>query len=347
MTTTPTTTGSTRRLAQVDLLKGLAILAVIALHGLPLHVLTSTKSPFHIGQAVPVFVVLMALNATRSFDRRGFEHRRYWISRIDRLYVPLVIVFFASWAIAFARGDGTLRQLSGLVSGVLPLEGPGNYFVLLAFEFAVVFPLIYWLYRRAPVPTVVGAFVVAAAFELAARNMSNAYLYESCVLRFLGTIALGMVLADHRRLPRWWWAGFAVSVVYIALVVNDASTFALGIPGERHNATTFLSAFYAATLVYAGLRWLPSVARGAWRIVEQAGVASYEIFLVQIAWFALGIHRGIAAVVLDAVVCVTLGVLLHAVVRRLPSVAVVLDALRPPSRRDVALVGHEEPRGLS
>ena len=53
-------------MAQVDVLKGAAILAVLLLHGLPLDAIQSAPALFTIGQAVPVFVVLMGLNATTS-----------------------------------------------------------------------------------------------------------------------------------------------------------------------------------------------------------------------------------------------------------------------------------------
>jgi peptidoglycan/LPS O-acetylase OafA/YrhL len=319
------------RLAQVDLLKGLAILAVLLLHGLPLDVIQSAPALFTIGQAVPVFVVLMGLNATSSGWRRGELYtRRYLLSRVDRLVVPFLAVYVVAAVIALARGSISIPGVAlGWVAGVMPLSGPGNYFIPFTFQFAALFPLYLWCYRRRPGLTTAAAFAVGLAFELAAARVavfdSTPILYSACILHWLPFVALGVVLADlmlgGRPLPRAWLVLGAVSAAYLLIVHLDENAFPLANDDWRATGQTFASAFYPALLVVAGLRLLPRVAgAGPWRLLATLGVASYEIFLVQMVWFALLPDRG-AIVVLDILACCLIGYALHMALRRVPALA--------------------------
>src|SRR3954470_10816728 len=89
-------------LAQIDLLKGLAVLSVIALHGVTAEELHDAWAPFTIGQAVPVFLVVMGMNAASSFRDRGGAPLRelfspaYFAGRFDRLVVPFAVVWLGS-----------------------------------------------------------------------------------------------------------------------------------------------------------------------------------------------------------------------------------------------------------
>lgn len=325
------------RLAQIDLLKGLAIIAVLCLHGLPVAALTDGATVFYIGQAVPVFIVLMGLNATTSMWRHGHDalrrlySRRYVLSRIDRLYVPYLFIVALSSFIVLSKGTFTTRALvESLFGATLPYGGPGFYFIQFAFEFAVLFPVFYWAYRRAPALTVVSGFTLAAAFELAAPHIgafeTNPILYSAALPRFIPFFALGVVLADYmlhgRALPRWWWAAGLISLVYLAIVYVDTNAFPLADKDWRRWGQTFASAFYPALLVVLGLRFLPrEVKHPASRLLAQVGVASYEIFLLQILWYALLEPPSFEKLPLGIVVCCGLGVGFHRALGTVPRLA--------------------------
>lgn len=323
------------RLAQIDVLKGVAILAVLALHSCTPEQLHDTGARFTIGQAVPVFVVIMGLNATASLWRRparlaGAYTRRYVLTRLDRLYVPFLAVFAVSALIAAAQGTLTARGvLGGLVVGVLPQSGPGNYYVTLVFEFAVVFPALYVAFRRWPRATIAGCFAAGAAVELAAPHVSlltrSAYVYEAEILRFLPMIALGMVLADRmltgRPAPRWLIPAAALSVAYLVVVTVNRDAILLSDPALREFGQTFLGAFYPALIVAVGLRYLPRAAHGVLRPLQTVGVCSYEVFLVQIVWFALVDAQHPELFPVSVVVCGAVGWALHRALRRVPRLA--------------------------
>jgi peptidoglycan/LPS O-acetylase OafA/YrhL len=294
------------RLAQIDLLKGVAILAVLALHGLTSSELTDSWAVLHVGQAVPVFFVVMGMNAAGSLARRGTASPRslytrdYLAGRAERLLLP----FAAVWLIALVAGaiDGGLHFGPLMLVGVLPLAGPGNYFVTIAFEFAIVFPLLYVLFARAPRAALVACFAAAAAFELVAPHVgflkdSGSYAYDASIVRYAGQIALGVWIAlawrDRRRGTGWILLLAPVSVAYLIVLHESPSTFDRLHPGFGIS-TNFLAAFWAAALVLAGLRLLPArVERAPGVALAELGRASWHIFLVQIVWFVLDRHRGL------------------------------------------------------
>ena len=325
-------------LAQIDILKGLAIVAVLFLHSLSVRWLNDGVTVLYIGQAVPVFVVLMGLNAAgsqwrrRDSSLRALYTRRYLLDRLDRLYRPFLVVLIVDAALAAARGSLTLGGLAGGIGlGIMPYGGPGNYFITFAFEFAVVFPAYCWAYFRAPRRTTAAAFFLAAAFQALAPHIHQfdtaPYVYSAALPRLMPFFALGAVLAERmlrgRGLPAWWAAAAGVSVAYLLIVHFDVNAFALDDADWRHWGETFASAFYPALLVAAGLRWLPGASR-AWvpRALAALGRASYEIFLLQIVFFGVTgpVPRGL--VVPCVIACCLLGLVLHRAMNHVPRLTV-------------------------
>jgi peptidoglycan/LPS O-acetylase OafA/YrhL len=292
------------RLAQIDLLKGAAVLSVIALHGLTTRGLHDAWAPLHVGQAVPVFLVLMGINAASSFrDRRDSSLRElfsgsYFAGRFDRLFVPFAVVWLASLAIGAARGGLHFGPL--IAVGVTPLTGPGNYFVTIAFEFVLVFPILFWAFQRAPRATVIACFAIDAGFELLAPSLFEGaypYGYDASILRYLGQIAIGLWIASHPRpadrANRWIVVLAPASIAYIVVQQLEPSAFSW-LRNDFGATTNFLAAFYAGALVLAGLRFLPRRAVHApTAAVAALGRASWHVFLVQMIWFAVVHDRGL------------------------------------------------------
>lgn len=312
-----------KRLDQIDALKGLAMIAVIFLHAMPAHELFDSAALFWIGQAVPIFVVIMGLNGALSLTRSGAVSLRelyppgYARSRLDRLWLPFAILFGAAMVVAVARGVASPRQLSGLISGVLPVAGPGNYFVGFAFQFAVVFPLVFACFRRSVLWSALAAFAINVGFELISPHVgrfgSDPFFYVSSFLHWLPFVAVGCVLAHlmttERAVPAWWWALGVLSALHLVVVSADASLLPWSIPGWREWGQTFAGAPYAGLLVAAGLLWLPARAHAGFRPVAIIGRRSYEIFLFQILWFALVPERSLLMIGPDLIVCLLLGCL--------------------------------------
>jgi peptidoglycan/LPS O-acetylase OafA/YrhL len=298
-------------LVQIDLLKGLAIISVIILHTLPAFMLILLFTNLCIWQAVPIFIILMSLTSGMSFTRRGymtlkgFAFKSYLRGRFERIIYPFFFLFaflVAVGALIFVITGRNILYIGALnIVGVLPVSGPGNYFITLVFQFIFVFPLIYFGYKKAPKLTIVMCFVVNLAFELSALFVfaSGAeYLYKANILRYLSAIALGLWISDDFDLfstrNRFILLGAPVSIAYLLLsdivaFPNAAGTYTTINPWflPEWYTQNMVSFFYPTLLVLIGIRYLPVTTKNpAASMLAHCGKLSYHIFLFQIVYFA-------------------------------------------------------------
>lgn len=320
----------------IDLIKGIAIVSVICLHTFSVGTLREIGAHFHIWQAVPVFLFLMGLNAASSLGRRGGGTLRglyssdYLAARFDRVFVPFLIAFIITLVLALlthmAHSSGA-KLVGDAIVGLFPIDGPGNYFVTLLFEFVVAFPLVFWGLRRWPLGTLLLCLALNGAFEALAHRLgffkTNPYADASCLLRFLFLVALGGfcagIPAKRALLSPWLWGGGLLSVAYLALVEVNSS--ALTIADGSQPGSNLLSAVYPACLVLLGIAFLPAVAeRGVARLGAVLGRASYHIFLVQIAWFGLVVWsaHSLPALLGNLAVTLSVGVAFYLLMERAP-----------------------------
>ncbi|MGP0101727.1 MAG: acyltransferase family protein [Solirubrobacteraceae bacterium] len=321
------------RLSAIDIIKGLAIVSVICLHTLSTNTLYAIAALFHIWQAVPVFIFLMGRNAASSLERRGSRSvrelysRQYLASRIDRIYVPFLVAFAASvllTVLTHTAHDHARTIAGGLLVGMLPIAGPGNYFITLVFQFALVFPLVFRGLQRWPVATLLLCLAINVTFDLYARRIGvirdHPYIYEVCLAQYVLLVALGGLLAriPARRLltARWLWVGALVGAAYLGLNSIDNSN---GLFGGSNWA--FASVFYTVFIVVLGMGSLPSREHG-WlsKGLVELGRASYHVFLVQIIWFGLAVWTPGSVPVLLGNLAVTLaaGVVFFRAMARMP-----------------------------
>jgi peptidoglycan/LPS O-acetylase OafA/YrhL len=288
----------TPQLLQIDLIKAAAIVAVIVMHAMTTKALEQPWGAFHVWQAVPIFVVLLGMNAAQSARRRapnGFDLSSYFRTRARRLLpVWIVVVLAVVGGLVTGRGDFRLFDLVGK----LPLSGPGNYFIVIVVEFTLVFPLLWWCWRRSPVGTLVGAFALELAWHLgfqAADVLEGAgtgdwwFFYTSSLLHWIGGVALGMWLAEdpdlRARRNRWILVAAVPSVVYLG--VFSATSSDTTILPDQQNVIAWP---YAALLIMAGIKLLPAAGGALLRGAAVVGRASLHIFLVQMLWYGQGLN---------------------------------------------------------
>lgn len=315
------------RIRQIDVIKGLAIIGVMVQHAFTAGFLHRSWDTLWAGQAVPVFFVLMGLNAARSTARskdvslRGLYTARYARGRLDRLVVPLAVAWLIALVVAVAIGAFHVGPL--VVLGVLPIaSAPGNYFVTIVLEFAVLFPAVYVCFARAPIRTTVAIIALDVAFELVAPHVrqltiagvGNGYLYEASILKYATAILAGMwltrlAITPPRALVLLCLA--TLSVVYLIVLHVDSS--ALGwLTDSFSRSTNFLSVFYAVWLTWMGLlRLTPRRWFGTYHALERIGQASYHVFLIQIIWFGAVTNRSWPVAIGGIAVCCALGWLFY------------------------------------
>lgn len=297
-----------QRLVQIDLLKAFAIFSVITLHSISESVFKRSLAPFHIWEAVPVFFILMGLNAAQSMSKldeisSGWRRlENYAKNRFQRIILPYIIILILDIGIGFIQGNATYGP--GILLGRLPVGLPGNYFVCALIQFTIIFPAIYWLFQRNPKATVSGSFLVSFAFEVLAPHVgffvTTPFYYRAAMLRYLPAIALGLWIYKDMdvlsRKNRFILVGAIGSVAYLAAVSLFGYTFPLFFPSS--NTPYMLSFFYPALLVLAGIKYLP---KSGFRTLALIGRMSYHIYLVQMIFIAFVPVRDLRLPVFGAV----------------------------------------------
>ncbi len=314
----------------IDVVKGLAIIGVIAQHALTRQTMDDLSADFWFRQAVPVLFVLMGFNAARSSLRRPAPTlaeaygARYWRGRFRRILLPLLIAFAVGLLAGAATGRLKVTPLA--LVGSLPVPGPGAYWITILLTFTLIWPAWMHLFRLRPGLVVAAAIALDVSFELVAGQVSSfkgagsaggyPYAYDACILRYFAAIAVGMWLAiDDERATRRRLVVVALavpSVAYISVAGTDPAEF----PSLVHGftlATNLAAVPWAATMLLAALLLWPARGVPGTGWLERLGVASYEVFLVQAVWLGALPDRGQGPFVVAALACGVLGWAMHRV----------------------------------
>lgn len=275
-----------KRIQEIDVLKGMAIIAVIILHAIPQDTLLALGSPFTFEQAVPVFMVLMGFNSTMSFERKGMPKlnqlysRKFLTPKLKRVLIPFLIVFvIEEYLLTSYYGFSLGSFLFNLLSGG---ESFGGYFIPVSLQAMLILPLLYRFLKKT---NGWGGIVLVFALSYAA-DYFGIYLgeefYRLFIGRYLFAIALGVYLFFNKKKLTWKRvAPFAIlSVVYVFLVdYAGVSTLVETYWGSQHT----LSYFWTLLIVVAGLK--AGKATKGKQFLGGIGKASYHIFLVQHLYF--------------------------------------------------------------
>lgn len=288
-------------LIEIDIIKGLCIFSVIVIHTVPRELLYGALYPFHLWQAVPMFIILMGFNAVRSAERRGlsrlsdFYNRAYLGKQFTRLVVPVLLIYALSSLLSIWLTDTPYFGYQTLLLK-FPMTGPGNYYVSIVLQFILLFPLLYVFYKKHPVAMIVTCFVIDIIFQLMSNNDvmmdEHYYMYTGNILRYVSALALGMWITKKLDLfskrNAFIVIGFVCSFLYIWLV--DYTNWQLDAFPQRWRSQTVLSFFYPLVLVILMIKYYPSGLKGAVaKFIALLGRASYHIFLVQILYFGMDV----------------------------------------------------------
>ena len=312
----------------IDVVKGLAIVGVIAQHALTREAMDGVGADFWFRQSVSVLFVLMGFNAARSSLRRPAPTlaeaygARYWRGRFRRILLPLLVAFAVALLAGAASGRLDVTWLA--LVGSLPVPGPGAYWITILLTFTLIWPAWMHLFRLRPGLVVAAAIALNVIFELAAgdvpyfRGAGSAggypYAYDACILRYFAAIAIGMWLAiDDGRAARRRLVVVALAVpslAYIAVAGTDPAAFPMFVHGFTL-ATNFAAVPWAATMLLGALELWPARGVPGTGWLERLGVASYEAFLVQAVWLGVLPERGLVAFLVAVVASGLLGWALH------------------------------------
>ena len=289
------------RIYQVDLLKGLAIIAVILIHTFTSNLLTVIGGPYYLWQAVPVFLLLAAFTGALSYSRlkkrsllQCYDPAVLY-KRFRRILLPFliigviqVIVILYLWPrdLPFYTQNAVLvySGISGIITFfVTGGSGPGNYFIPLIATQILVLPFLYWLaVRFSPDRMLVFAFItdVVLQYVLYLINMpavAAAFFYLNYL--FLAALGIWLALRQRKQMAFVIIAGL-LSVAYITAVYYFR--FQIWFIDPSSGFFNEFSYFWTLVLVLSGLRYLPSSPLSASSgFIAKLGKASWHIFLVQ------------------------------------------------------------------
>ncbi len=301
--------GAKPRLEYLDTAKGFAAASVVLLHLFGAPTLLNCLAPWHIWQAVPIFMLVAGITGVLSCrkysgiiqnsDRENLKRdlKKYYTllpGRALSLYLPYaaVVLIYYMWA-----GEPLGLELFGntMLMGYL---GPGGYFVPLIVQHLIFFPLVLALRPRlgSDLKFLGVALLLSSLCELPFIFLdieSSRFIYRIFYFRYLFVCCLGAVLADGNPFrPGIFRLLTLVSVVYMALVALFSQ------PGAQppsywnfffirsddwyfqHYPAFFYTAFLVFTVFRDNEKRIPCVP-----LLIRLGKSSYDIFIFQMGFF--------------------------------------------------------------
>ena len=284
------------RLVEIDLLKGMAIIAVILIHTWSAAVLLSIGAPFHIYHAVPFLLLIAGFTGTYSYMRHNATSLRECYDtvllrrRFKRLFKPYILMFIIQIIILFGLFRYPFDLGSVLMEFITGGYGLGAYFVPVIIQSVIIVPILYLLAMRNPNAMLITAFIFNIITEiLSISSVIPPGVYSILYVRFLFAGALGIWLAlSPRHMTLWTGVLGMLSAIYIGIMfyTQEFSRFFVTNIGVGINQTPAF--FWTYILALLGFLYLPKKSGSSiYRGLENAGKASWHIFLIQMTFFSL------------------------------------------------------------
>ena len=313
---TPLQNTGNNRILQVDILKGLAIIAVILIHTFPDVLLAFVGAPYYLWQAVPVFLLLAAFTGALSYRRlkkrtllQSYDLTVFY-RRFKRILLPFIVICIIQIAVilwllpknmplyvqyAAQLQSGIFGTLAFLVGGA---AGMGNYFVPLILIQILALPFFYWLaIRYSPNAMLAFAFVldIALQYGLSMAGISSAMSGLNYInYLFLTALGIWFALQVRKQTTAILIAGL-LSAAYITAVYYFKFQFWFISPSSGF--FTEFSYFWTLVLVMYGIQYLPSShSSKSFSIIAELGKASWHIFLVQMTFLAIFMEAMVSSI---------------------------------------------------
>ncbi|MEE9377038.1 MAG: acyltransferase [Candidatus Lokiarchaeia archaeon] len=304
---------------QIDFLKAAMIFLVIFDHMVAWGVKSEIGVALWERISIPVFLVIMGFNMGISFQRKGVSTLKelyswsYFKSKILRYIVPFLVLYGFSTLIGLilyqfnitAMYHGQYYPEHGFIqlfTGILPFWGPGNWFIPVIFGSILIFPLIYWAFKKKPVLTLILCFAVEIALQLTVfffigqiTSWEESYILSLFMTSFpfyLSAIGLGLWFSFNRkpfsRRNLFIWILFPISLTYMIFFQFFGLRFRIGnvplLRGDYH----FLIFPYSAVIFLLVMMILPQKSDNKFsRAISLIGKSTYHILLTQMLGYGM------------------------------------------------------------
>ncbi|WP_371806671.1 acyltransferase [Candidatus Lokiarchaeum ossiferum] len=213
---------------QVDLLKGAMILLVIIDHAIPTIVRSEWGHSLWERISIPVFMILLGFNAAYSFKKRGIpieskkSYGNYLVHKAKRYGIPFIVLLIISSVIGLIIYGNFSTMLaeqfdphwdrSFLAYFILPFYGPGNWFIPVLFQAAIILPFLYKLYLKHPKLALFGSLaweiLVQGGVFLIFGHWTEWWpeiplgrrFIQSSIFLYINALVIGFWIADHVNL---------------------------------------------------------------------------------------------------------------------------------------------------
>lgn len=307
----------------IDVIKGFAIICILITH---CKFTDGERNlflfPFWVEMAVPLFMIISGFVYTKSFESRRITSfkQAYAFDNVFSKFVRYTVPFAIAYVIEVVCFLVMRVEQNYIFLFLRGGEGPGSYYYPVLVQFIFLFPIIFFIVKEYRLRGLMICLAMNVVYELLHTVYGmNEECYRLLVFRYIFVIAFGCYLnyadeetEDTKKLfKKCLMIGSIVGVVFLWLVFYQGYQ---PIIIKHWIGTSFLANMYLLPIA----QFLICKGRVKISILELFGKASYNIFLVQMVYFAFGsyIVHGLIPVravynIIDIVLCLIAGVIFY------------------------------------
>ena len=275
-----------KRNERLDFMKGIAILFVILNHNIPLSILYSYKYFYHIGQAVPIFMMVSGYLVYAKYSSQDLLENYHHFNKVfKRIMLPFAIVTMIQISIQIVLGIFNLKTL--IVAGGI---GPGSYYPWVFLQCTIFLPIIVFVINKFSKTYISALIIIGISIGLnilcSVLHLPEA-IYRLLAIRYIFYLYLGCL---------WRKEGIRFNGKTVFLVILSVIFIEL----EKYKQVNFSPLFFNS---WQGYNWLGAFYTLAVicfidklyqfikidqikTFISRLGKSSYEIFLTQMFIFS-------------------------------------------------------------
>jgi hypothetical protein len=295
---------------QVDAMKAIMIALVIMDHTFTHAFLHQFGSSFWERISIPILMIIMGFNMGKSSEGKTYTKlkdyysRTYFESKLKRYMIPYLLLYFIHgiMRIIVELGSIAINSPAGndmaeyRYLGYTFFYGPGLWFIPVLFGTILVFPILYHNFKKNPIYTFVGTFIVEILtqvimlviivlnnFELS----TTVYYFLFSIFRLFSAIGIGLWLSvDHglrSKHNRVIWILFPISLIY--MIIYSLGMLPIQLPLSDYQLFFFP---YSAVIFMVGMKLIPKNPTGKVSdFIRKISKSTYHILLTQILYFSI------------------------------------------------------------
>jgi hypothetical protein len=324
LTTTPPKPNKTGGFFQIDFLKAWMIFLVLMDHSFTHAFLKPYLAIFWERIAIPVFMVLLGLNAYLSFSKKKVTKLSdlytvsYFKKKIERFVLPYMLYYVLGGIIRliFVLFEINVTPVPSYENdaymwlGYTPFYGPGMWFMPVLLGSILVLPIYYYLFIQKPGATLFLSYMIEFLFlailnsYLRPENMINVeyvgvqFFFTSILFLFSG-IGIGMWIGRYPSIDSiqngilfvLWFCSTYYLLAYFKYGRSSAIPNFSWLRGDYH----MLTFPWSAMIVLLVINIFPSSMRNKFAdIIRLISKSTYHILLTQMLYFSFVYHFGLS-----------------------------------------------------